>query len=245
MYRVVLIDDEQIILKGLSKVVKWADFRCAVAGTAGSAAQGTALIREVRPDIVFTDIRMPDQDGLTMLAGLRSEFPEMRIAVLTGYRDFACAQEAIRLGVTRFLLKPSKMDEIHEALRAMTAQLDGRRAGEVPPEEDAGNGNFIVRQAVAYMEGNYARKLTLQDVADHCFVSQWHLSKLINKHMEKSFYDLLNSIRVEAAKRLLEDPKLKIGEIVELVGCSDGAQFARIFKKAEGVSANQYRNRGK
>ena len=92
------------------------------------------------------------------------------------------------------------------------------------------------------MEENYARKLTLLDVADHCFVSQWHLSKLINRHMEKSFYDLLNSIRVEAAKRLLEDPKLKIGEIVELVGCSDGAQFARIFKKAVGVSANQYRN---
>ena len=237
MYRVVLIDDEQIIVKGLSKVVKWADYNCAVAGTAGNAAQGTALIREVKPHIVFTDIRMPDQDGLTMLAGLRSEFPEMRITVLTGYRDFAYAQEAIRLGVVRFLLKPSKMDEIHEALETMTAQL-----GKGQAEEDPGTGNFIVRQAVAFMEENYARKLTLLDVADHCFVSQWHLSKLINRHMEKSFYDLLNSIRVEAAKRLLEDPKLKIGEIVELVGCSDGAQFARIFKKAVGVSANQYRN---
>lgn len=238
MYRVVLIDDEQIIVKGLRKVVRWADYGCEVAGAAGSAAGGAALIREVRPHIVFTDIRMPDQDGLVMLAGLRSEFPEMQITVLTGYRDFAYAQEAIRLGVTRFLLKPSKMDEIHEALRAMTGRL---REGEAP--ESAGTGNFIVRQAVAYMEENYARKLTLQDVADHCFVSQWHLSKLINKHMERSFYDLLNSIRVEQAKRLLKDPKLKIGEIVELVGCSDSAQFSRIFKKAEGVSANQYRNR--
>ncbi len=244
MYRVVLIDDEQIIVKGLSKVVKWADYNCAVAGTAGSAAQGAALIREVRPHILFTDIRMPDQDGLAMLAGLRSEFPEMQVAVLTGYRDFAYAQEAIRLGVTRFLLKPSKMDEIHEALQAMTERLD-QLQGEPPAEEDSGTANFIVRQAVAFMEQNYARKLTLQDVADHCFVSQWHLSKLINKHMGKSYYDLLNSIRVEEAKRLLEDPRLKIGEIVELVGCSDGAQFSRIFKKVVGVSANQYRNREK
>ena len=237
MYRVVLIDDEQIIVRGLRQVVKWADYNCEVAGTAGSAAQGTALIRELRPHIVFTDIRMPDQDGLTMLADLRSEFPEMQITVLTGYRDFAYAQEAIRLGVTRFLLKPSKMDEIHEALEAMTARI-----GE---QEDPGTANFIVRQAVAYMEQNYEKKLTLQDVADHCFVSQWHLSKLINKHMEKSFYDLLNSIRIDAAKRLLEDPKLKIGEIVELVGYSDSAQFARTFKKLVGVSANQYRNREK
>ena len=243
MYRVVLIDDEQIIVKGLSKVVKWADYGCEVAGTAGSAAQGTALIREVRPHIVFTDIRMPDQDGLTMLAGLRSEFPEMRVAVLTGFRDFAYAQEAIRLGVTRFLLKPSKMDEIHEALRVMTEQLG--EMGTAPPEEDPGTSNFIVRQAVAFMEANYARKLTLQDVADHCFVSQWHLSKLINKHMEKSFYDLLNSIRIEEAKRLLENPQLKIGEIVELLGYSDSAQFSRIFKKVVGVSANKYRNQEK
>lgn len=244
MYRVVLIDDEQIIVKGLSKVVKWADYGCEVAGTAGSAVQGTALIQRVRPHIVFTDIRMPDQDGLTMLAGLRSEFPEMQITVLTGYRDFAYAQEAIRLGVTRFLLKPSKMDEIHEALQAMTERLGGPEE-EPPAGEDAGSGNFIVRQAVAYMERNYARKLTLQDVADHCFVSQWHLSKLINKHTGKSFYDVLNAIRVEEAKRLLENPKLKIGEIVELVGYSDSAQFSRSFKKVVGVSANQYRNQEK
>lgn len=243
MYRVVLIDDEQIIVKGLAKVVKWADYGCQVVGTAGSAVQGAALIQAVRPHIVFTDIRMPDQDGLTMLAGLRSEFPEMQITVLTGYRDFGYAQEAIRLGVTRFLLKPSKMDEIHEALQAMTARLGERPAADPPAEEDGGTGNFIVRQAVAYMEQNYARKLALQDVADHCFVSQWHLSKLINKHMGKSFYDVLNSIRVDQAKRLLEDPSLKIGEIVELVGYSDSAQFSRIFKKLVGVSANQYRNR--
>lgn len=243
MYQVVLIDDEQIIVKGLSKVVKWADYNCAVAGSAGSAAQGAALIREIRPHIVFTDIRMPDQDGLTMLAGLRSEFPEMQITVLTGYRDFTYAQEAIRLGVTRFLLKPSKMDEIHEALQAMTGRLGELQTEAAPAEEDSGTGNFIVRQAVAFIEGNYAQKLTLQDVADHCFVSTWHLSKLINKHLGKNFYDLLNSVRVDEAKRLLEDPKLKIGEIVELVGYSDSAQFARIFKKVVGVSANQYRNR--
>lgn len=70
---------------------------------------------------------MPDQDGLTMLAGLKSEFPEMQICVLTGYRDFNYAQEAIRLGVTRFLLKPSKMDEIDEALAAMTQKLEQLR----------------------------------------------------------------------------------------------------------------------
>ena len=127
MYRVVLIDDERLIVEGLSRVVKWADYGCEVAATAEDAATGAETIRKIQPDILFTDIRMPGQDGLTMLAGLRSEFPDMQVTVLTGYRDFSYAQEAIRLGVTRFLLKPSKMDEINEALSAMMDHLKKKR----------------------------------------------------------------------------------------------------------------------
>ena len=178
-----------------------------------------------------------------MLAGLRSEFPDMQVTVLTGYRDFSYAQEAIRLGVTRFLLKPSKMDEINEALQTMTERLKKSRADtEAECPENSRAGSFLVKQAVAYMEAHYAEKLTLQVVADACYVSQWHLSKLLNRFTEQSFYDILNSQRVEAAKRLLADPSLRIGDIGEMVGYADPAHFARIFKKTTGMSANEYRN---
>lgn len=246
MYRVVLIDDEKIIVDGLTRVIKWADYNCEVVGAAYDAAGGAALIRRLKPHIVFTDIKMPDQDGLTMLAGLKSEFPEMQIAVLTGYRDFNYAQEAIKLGVTRFLLKPSKMDELHEALSAMKERLDklppDAAAGEDEPCLDRQAGSFIVNQATAYIEEHYAQKLTLQEVADKCYVSQWHLSKLINKYTGNTFYELLNNVRIEKAKALLNDPKLKIGDIVDMVGYSDAAHFSRVFKRIVGVSANEYRN---
>ena len=242
----VLIDDEKIIVDGLTRVIKWADYNCEVVGAAYDAAGGAALIRRLKPHIVFTDIKMPDQDGLTMLAGLKSEFPEMQIAVLTGYRDFNYAQEAIKLGVTRFLLKPSKMDELHEALSAMKERLDklpqDAAAGEDEPCLDRHAGSFIVNQATAYIEEHYAQKLTLQEVADKCYVSQWHLSKLINKYTGNTFYELLNNVRIEKAKALLNDPKLKIGDIVDMVGYSDAAHFSRVFKRIVGVSANEYRN---
>ena len=243
MIRVVLIDDEAIILEGLKKVVDWSGFGCEVVATAQNAQSGAEAIRRHKPQIVFTDIKMPDQDGLTMLAGLKSEFPAMEVTVLTGYRDFSYAQEAIRLGVTRLLLKPSKMDEINEAMRTMTANL--RAAGlakEDAEEEDKPAGSFLVREAVQFMEQRFADKITLQDVADHCYVSQWHLSKLLNRHMEKSFYDLLNEIRVKRAQQLLTDPKLKIGDIGERVGYCDPGHFARTFKKITGMSAYEYRN---
>lgn len=240
MYRVVLIDDESIILEGLRRVVKWESFGCQVVGTAPDAASGRQLVLEQRPHILFTDIRMPGEDGLAMLAGLRSEFPDMQVVVLTGYRDFAYAQEAIRLGVTRFLLKPSKMDEINEALQTAVQRLD--KLSPIQEEQTANAGSFLVNQAKRYMEEHSAEKLTLQAVADCCYVSQWHLSKLLNRDTGKSFYDLLNAIRIQKAKELLSDPSLKIGQISEMVGYSDTAHFARTFKKLEGMSANEYRN---
>ena len=242
MYRVVLIDDEKRIVEGLRQVVRWQDFGCQVVGDAGDAVSGAALIREARPHILFTDIRMPGDDGLTMLAGLRSEFPHMQVVVLTGYREFNYAQEAIRLGVTRFLLKPSKLDEIHDALRVATERLSAAPSDGGENKESRYAQSHIVNHALAYMEAHFAEKLTLQEVADSCYVSQWHLSKLLNRETQGTFYDALNEIRVREAKRLLADPKLRVGDIGALVGYQDSAHFARVFKKLTGISANEYRN---
>ena len=262
MYQVVLIDDEPLIVEGLQRVVPWKDYDCEVAAVAEDAVHGARIIREIQPDILFTDIRMPGDDGLTMLAGLRSEFPKMQVTVLSGYREFSYAQEAIHLGVTRFLVKPSRMDEICESLEAMTGKLgregkvnadsgretaghsDGNRTqAEEDRREPEQAGRFIVRQAIAYMEMHKTEKLTLQEVADACYVSQWHLSKLLNRYSRKSFYDILHSLRIQDAKKLLADPSLRIGEICEKVGYADIAHFSRVFRKLEGMSANEYRNR--
>ena len=124
MYRVILVDDERLIIRGLSSVVPWQKLGCEVVGTAYDGSTGLRLIRELQPDIVLTDIRMPNMDGLTMLAALHSEFPRMQTSVLTAYRDFDYAREAIHLWVCRYLLKPSDMNELTEAIRQMTARLD-------------------------------------------------------------------------------------------------------------------------
>lgn len=244
MYKVVLIDDESIITEGLQKVVDWAAHNCQVVALAQDAPSGAQSIRQHQPDILFTDIKMPGEDGLTMLAGLKGEFPRMQIAVLTGYRDFEYAQRAIRLGVSRFLLKPSKMEELNEALEYMTGVLDALAPTEEPepPPETENPNSFLVRQAQAYIGEHYNQRLSLLDVADHCYVSQWHLSKLLNKHLGQTFYDLLNLVRIQRAKELMSDPALRISEVAEQVGYADTAHFSRVFKKLEGISAGEWRN---
>lgn len=250
MYKVVIIDDEPIIVEGLSKAVHWEKWDCQVAATAEKGQSGIEIIKRENPDILFSDIRMPGMDGLSMIAALKSEHPHMQIAILTGFRDFEYAREAIRLGVTRFLLKPSKMEELEEAVQVMVQNLSHRKENTEGEKEEGGPeaaaaGSFIAQNAVKYIEENYMEKLKLSDVADHVYVSQWHLSKILNQHVEKSFSDILNHARIEKAKELLREPSLRIGDIAEKAGFLDMAHFSRVFKKHTGVSANEFRNQMK
>ena len=244
MYRVVLVDDEHMILEGLSRVVPWEKLGCEVSGTAGNGRDGLELIRRVKPDILMTDIRMPNMDGLGMIAALRSEFPRLQITVLTAFRDFEYAQTALNLGVCRYLLKPSRMDELNEAIRTMIARLDAMpKAGPREAQEPSGQaGNYIVRQAMDYMRAHCAEHLSLGDVADRVYVSQWHLSKLINRHTSQNFLEILNNMRIDRAKALLADSGLRIHEVAEQCGYSDLGHFSRNFKKLTGATPGEYRD---
>ena len=97
------------------------------------------------------------------------------------------------------------------------------------------------KQLLLYVSGS--SKLLLSDVAEKTYVSQWHLSKLLNKETGQNFSEILNGVRIDKAKLLLKDPALRIGDIAEQVGFLDITHFSRVFKKLEGISANEYRNK--
>ena len=275
MYKVVIVDDEPLIVEGLTRIVPWGKYGCEVVGKAGDGREGLKVIRKLHPDIVFTDIYMPQMDGLLLISALKSEYEDLQIAILTGYRDFDLAQKALNLGVSRFILKPSNLKDLEEAVLFMTDRLSKSKTAKdmrsaekklgdsaVPKEQrDSDEGqeeaelsddgrrepfseanNFLVKSAIAYMTENYDRKLTLIDVADQMYVSQWHLSKLLNQYTKKTFLDLLNEIRISEAKKLLEDPSLKVGDVARKVGFSDVTHFSRVFKRIEGVPPAAFRN---
>ena len=79
-------------------------------------------------------------------------------------------------------------------------------------------------------------------MADHVYVSQWHLSKLINKHLNQSFFDILGRMRIDRAKALLADPGLRIHAVAEQVGYVDVAHFSKSFKRLEGMTPGEYRD---
>lgn len=248
MFKAIVVDDEEVIVKGLVQLIPWQKYGCEVVATAYNGTEALKLVESDPPDILITDICMPQMDGLALIAALRSQYPKLQVTILSGYPEFDFAQKAMSMGVCRYLLKPSKYDQLEEALACMVEQLKkAQDAVEAADEDDdssvENSHNFIIRNAMQYIEEHFSEKITLLDVADHVYVSQWHLSKLITKNTNQSFSDLINSVRIQKAKELMSDPSLRIWEIGEMVGFSDVSHFSRIFKKYEFLSPTEYRNK--
>ena len=124
MYRVLLVEDEDIIRRGLLFAVDWLRSDCVVVGEAVDGADGLQKIAELTPDIVITDVKMPYLDGLGMLEQSRGSGYEA--IILSGYDEFSYAKKAISLDVAEYLLKPVDFEALYETLERAKERLRQR-----------------------------------------------------------------------------------------------------------------------
>jgi Response regulator containing CheY-like receiver domain and AraC-type DNA-binding domain len=130
MYSVLLVDDERIILEGISAIMDWEACGTRLIGTARNGLDAKALAEREKPDIIITDIRMPGMDGLQLVEAVKETQPDVEFIMLSGFGDFEYARTAMRYGVKHYLTKPCNERAIADALRATAAELDRRLSRE-------------------------------------------------------------------------------------------------------------------
>ena len=124
MYRILIADDEANIRDGLEDLVCRKASRWEVAAVAKDGAEALIKARETLPDAILTDICMPHLNGLDFLETLRAEMPDTKLLVLSGYDQFDYAVQALRIGVSDFLLKPLESFRLLEILDRLAEELD-------------------------------------------------------------------------------------------------------------------------
>ena len=106
MYKVIVVEDETMVRRGIILTIDWAALDCVIAGEAANGEEGAELAVRLSPDIIVTDVKLPRMDGVEMITKLREQGCRAKFIILTAYSDFKYAQSALRLGVSDYLLKP-------------------------------------------------------------------------------------------------------------------------------------------
>ncbi len=242
MLKILVVEDEDIIRKGLVYTIDWTNMGYVVVGEAANGEEGLKLIREIRPDVVIADIKMPKMDGITMLMEALKEVT-FNSLILTSYAEFDYAQKAITLQVYDYILKPVDEEKLTEKMRKLHDKIMQGRGKEFAIESKgssldveyyvqlAQSENRYVAETVRMIREKYSQRISIENISDEMGVSASYLSRKFKDITRHTFLDFLNKYRVQKAVGYLNDGRYKVYEISDMVGFSDYKHFCNVFKK--------------
>ena len=239
MKKILLIDDEPLLLSHTRDMINWDEISCYVVGTAQNGEDGLKIMRERDPDIVITDIVMPGMSGLEMIERAQGFFLGKYI-IISGYHEFEFAHRAIHFGAVDYLLKPFTSVQLREAVLKCADEETG-----MAETYESMYGSAVSRLLYAIDEHLSDPGLTLSWLCENeLFMNETYMGRLMQKRTGVKFSVWVTQCRLKEACRLLEnDRDIPVAEVAARVGFSSDKYFIDVFKKYKGVSPGQYRNR--
>lgn len=241
--KIMIVDDEPKIRRGMKTLLEEQD-GFEVVGIYDNAMSSLSDMAEKQPNVLITDIKMPEYSGLDLIEKIREKDKNLYIIILSGYGSFKYAQRAIRSGVYRYLTKPTNPRELISVLREIELKIEGinRTVSKSEENESVEVGNLLIRKALDYIELHYAEKIGLKTLSDALYISPNYFSDLFRRHMKVKFSDFLIEYRLKKACILLKKPEYKVSEIAEMVGFRDSTYFSTVFKKTYNLTPLEYKN---
>lgn len=248
---ILIVDDEPRTRQGLKKTLDtWAIGKYEII-SASNGGEAIEYMQKQKVHILITDISMPEITGLQLLQIAKEQNIFPVIIVISAYSEFQYAQEALRLGVINYLLKPiSKkvlIEAVEEAIQVVEKQ---ERAGIIEKVVDRKlvqantenpSNRVPIREAINYINNHLQNELSQKEVADHVHLNPSYLSVLFKEHVKLTFSEYVTRRRIQRAKELLISTSLPVNDIAEESGYKTAKYFIKIFKELEGMTPSVYR----
>lgn len=241
MYQLIVVEDESKIRDGIIHLFPWESAGFQVVGDFADGQQALEYVLSNPVDVVLTDIRMPRMDGLTLAHRLEECGREIPVVFLSGYQDFNYLQEAIRVGVKDYLVKPILHDQLLTCFERIRERLDRRGSAESKGESPSYH-QQLIRVVQEYIRNN-VRDATLEDAAVLVNLSPNYLSRIYKERTGHSFTDYLVETRMQKAAEFLRGIEYRHYEIAYMVGYENPKNFSRAFKQYYKVTPKEYRER--
>lgn len=223
-YQVLLIDDNKIALESMKVTIPWEELGLSLVGCAVNGQEGCRMISSFRPDIVISDIHMPEMDGLTMMEKMRHELANSRVIFITAYEKIEYASRAIRLAAFDFILKPLDNQKLLQSLERAIASLDQERN----TQEQEKKTQTILRRA-RFLASISAGPLEKPEEAMGTFLPK----------LPKSYFFLVAESEQGIAEPLQRIDFAKFPEHVELVSTVTNRQIVMLCAMDEDAPAWQ------
>lgn len=251
MYRVVVIEDEEAIRKGIIMSIDFSALNCILIGEASNGVEGIKLIQEKKPDIVITDVTMPLMSGIEMIEQTL-EYNYTSI-IISGYDEFSYAKKAIKLGVCDYLMKPIDKEELNNVIQSIVSSFDlsSKISGLLKEKnqiehiqllETLNKEDHLVDKIMEYINLHYSEKIFLSDIADVLNYSESLLSKRFRRVTQMTFNEYLNRFRIQKSIEYMKKGTYGLTEISDICGFSDYKYFSTVFKKYTGYTPSQFTN---
>lgn len=240
MKRVVIIDDEELIRIGMTKLIEESGRNYRVIGAFSNGKEALNTLMNADIDVVITDIRMPEMDGLELIKVVRDMNIDVSFIILSGYSDFEYARTALRYDVKDYILKPIDQNELF----ACIDKIDCGNDEDTQLDNELGKGNKrVVDMVKQIIETEYDKNINLTEIANRVYLNPKYLSRMFKKETGLNIIDYLLHVRINMAKQLLrENLDFKVYEVANMVGYTDSVFFNKLFKKLVGMTPKEYKD---
>ncbi|WP_018750205.1 response regulator transcription factor [Paenibacillus sanguinis] len=248
MLKLMIVDDEAIIVQGLQHVIRRLKTPFTDIVGVSDSVEALRMVGEFKPDLLITDIQMPELNGLDLIQSIADKKAASRFIILTGYETFDYARKAVRLQVADYLLKPVDPLELSDLLNRLSLEIVEERSrvqAATDPEESAKDqdSNHNIRRFKDFIQGNYMRDISLEDVAEYLNLHPSYVCSLLKRETQQTFVQYLRAFRIEKGKKLLRElPNLPLEQAAKAIGFRSQAHFYKVFKQESGVTPGDYRN---
>lgn len=240
-----IVEDDVMYRYAIRTSFHWEKEGYRICGEAINGKHALAMLNECRPQIVITDINMPEMNGIDLILALHQLHPEISIIVLSSYDDFHFVRQAMKFGAKDYLLKhdidPSELSRVLKELRHEETLADHVSPLTSVHLKIKGADQPEVYRVIEYVKAHYHEPISLQQLADQLFLSPNYLCNIFKHRTGMTIFEFIKLYRIETAKVLLETTTFRVYEIAEQIGFNNSSYLCRVFKEVTGININAYK----
>lgn len=238
MFRAYFVDDEHLVLDEFSSNPLFREHGYRLIGKHTNPLEAVNEIKDLNPDVVFTDLRMSVCSGIDMIEKLRKKGVECEFIVISAYPEFEESRRFFLLDGFDYLLKPVSDENLSMLLNRLAGKLAGKGSGF---EKFKDTSSPELNKIVAYLKENLTGKHSLETLAKKFYMNPSCVCRLFANYLGTTFTAYLTMLRMDEAARLLKETQKDIKEISVLCGYKDYFYFCRVFRQHHSCTPTVFR----